>query len=618
MDIPFKTFNKTDFPLLDDSDVGSVYGILYGKVSAIKLTCINSNVDADSDGNYANAIYKLPENTTDIGTAYIEVDDVFKSATVVTADYTRGLLTISNGRSSAGSSYSVKLVNCVGYIKDSHSYPRQILEHFFANYGNIAYTASNFDTETWESELDNVQVQGDIGFLLNDSGTDFWTAVYDISRKSKSYFRVDYNSEGKIYAKLIDFTRSSSGLIPSCDIHNIDSISLQSSRESVYSSVVVKYGKNYFGSTFLSVSDTTYEIEVKRNYRKIESVEEETFLVNVDDAKYRAYKHSTLYSVIPYTVELELFKNYDLDLYDVITVSLSADNLSSSARKFAGNVDCLVIKVNPKETEKINYVTVQIINNRAPLEMQSFVMSGEYTTVEKEKSSIEIIEDDLYETKKVYGYITTPAPTLSALSDGTVSDYDLAKGTFIVMNGLAEVTGNGPVYSISSKSDSIEGAIDSTTGAYLVSSLSTLSGFMTFLATFKEVDVLATMIVTKATKGDQGEQGSGSFVTIVDVSETTASYTDGQMGQYSGYFYIWSVTGTGTGKWNILSQSQLSALLVYQNLSFDDVADLTDTKKSVIDNSGNKHNGIARNVSMVNTSFGKGASILSRTSYVNI
>lgn len=561
MDIPFKTFNKTDFPLLDDSDVGKIYGVLYGKVSAIKLTCINPN-------GSGNTVYKLPENTTNIGTSFIEVDDVYKSASVISADYIRGLLTISNGRSGAGSVYSVKLVNCTGYTSEGHSYPRQVLEHFFSKYGNIEYTESNFDKTVWESELDNEQVQADIGFLLNDESTDFWTAVYDISRKSKNYFRVDYNNEGKIYAKRIDFARSSSASIPSCDIHNIDTISIQSSRESVFSSVIVKYGKNYYENTFLSVSDTTYENEVKRNYRKIESVEEETYLVNVADAQERAYKHSTQYSTIPYIVELELFENYDFDLYDVITVSLSPDNLSADARKFVGNIDCIVIKTNPKEIDQINYVTIQIIENRTPLEMQSYVMSDEYTTIEKEKSSLEIVSDDLNASIEknisVSGYLSPSSVVFSADKDGVVSDFSNGSGTFYLKYGNVIQNSSGTVFSVSSITDGITATIDSLSGAFAISEMTPNKGIILFKGTFNGVEIDIALTLSKAI--------AGSETTIYSLelsSENISVSSDGNTNTPS------TVTVTGTSKkGNDLSQAYSGRFKISETINGTDYTDV--------------------------------------------
>lgn len=498
MDIPFKTYNKTDFPYLDDSSVGEAYGILYGKVSAIKLTCVNPNTSG-------YAIYKLPENTTSIGTAYVEVDDVFKTASIVSVDYQKGLLVISNGRSSASSAYQVKLVDCVGYVESGHSYPRQILQHFFKHYGGIEYTASNFDTATWESELDDASIQADIGFLLDDDGVDFWEVVYNISRNSKTYFRVDYNASGKIYAKRIDFTRASSLLIPSCDIKNINELKLESSRDGVFSSVLVKFSRNYFGDSWLSAKDSTYENDVKREYRKSEQIEEETYLVNAVDAQYRAYKHSTLFSVIPYTVELEIFGNYFIDLYDVLTISLMSDNLSAKSRQFAGNVDCIVIKTNPKESVQTNYITVQIISNRIPKDMQSFVMSGSYTTIEKDKSSLEIAKDDLNtkidENISVNGYLSPASVTLSADKDGLVTDFTSAAGTFHLRYGSTEVNGNSTSFSISSKSEGIEATIDSSLGTYAVSEMTIDQGFIEFSGTYNGVAVKLTMTISKAIAG---------------------------------------------------------------------------------------------------------------------
>ena len=198
---------KSDYPFISDGKIDKSIPVMYGKCASIEIPCINENLSPDSDN--VKAVYKLPEGTSNIGTAYIKVDDIWKSATGTVADYELGTLTISNGREGNGTTRTVKLVDCYGYMFNSHCYPRQALEHFFSKYENIEYTDSNFSKTEWEYELDNANLKKDIGFVI-DSDVDTWEQVFNVSQKCARFFRVDYTAQGKITARVKDFGRTSS------------------------------------------------------------------------------------------------------------------------------------------------------------------------------------------------------------------------------------------------------------------------------------------------------------------------------------------------------------------------------------------------------------------------
>lgn len=537
MSIKFKTLTKAEFPYIDDGDIDSLRGIMYGKNASIDLVCVNPNqVPTDSS---VIAVFSLPELTKNVGTVYVKIDDVWKRrlTSSFSADYANGLLSIPNCRAANGQTYEVKLVDCYGYMAASptnHSYPRQVLEHFFANYGGIAYTESNFDKAKWESELDHADVQADIGFLLNDNGQNVWDVVFEISRKSKSYFRVDYDNTGRIYAKRIDHARVSSGVVSSCEIRNASSLSVSSLRDGVFSSVLTKFFYNSSADTWLSVRNNTYENEVRQSYRKEQELEEETFLVNSADAKVRAYKHATKFADIQHTVELELYEYLDLDLYDVLTVALMPDNLSASARVFAGNKDCLVIATNPNAKERINYVTVQIIPDRVPSVSQEAVVADTFEVVERPKSIIEIVQEETVAMANVDSYLTNPSITLFTDEAGAVESYADAVGVMRVLAAGTDVTASA-IFSVEYKPDAVEVTI-SAAGEYSVTASTVDTAVVVFAAEYGGVKITKSLTINKRLRGTTVVP-----VTLIpdDVSSVTA------VAEKDGIAIRWAWTGAG-------------------------------------------------------------------------
>ena len=114
---------------------------------------------------------------------------------------------------------------------------------------------------------------------------------------------------------------------------------------------------------------------------------------------------------------VDIVGNLDIRLYDVITVALMPDNLDSSARTYAGNRDCLVVGVSPDLVNEVNTVSCLIIPDRVPLNSQSAVMSGSYSTIERAQSKLEQIADVAYNATVTFNSLS------SAQVSGKPGDY---------------------------------------------------------------------------------------------------------------------------------------------------------------------------------------------------
>lgn len=392
MKVKLERLNKNTYPYLDDSDIDKEIPIAYGKISVMELT--PTGPDYQPTNKDALSEYKLPIGTSyvDPTKVYVENNETMISATGVYIDKYRNTVVVKNGRDASGATRKCKVVDLVGYTFDGHSYPLDVIKHIFKSLGNIDYNQSNFNTTQFESELNNAKVKADIGFLITKD-CDLWKdIIFPISCNSKDRYRV-WIDKGKITAKVKDFDRASSGLIASADIVNIDELPISTDKSKIYSSVIVKYAHNYYSDTWLSCREDAYEKDVKSKYRIIEENELETYIVNESDAKYRAYQEAIRTSYLQKVIELEVFNNENLSLFDIVTIAAMPDNLVANSREYAGNNDCMILSVKPNRDKQTNKISAVIIPNRVPLESQAAVLSSAYTTISREKSTIDLVND---------------------------------------------------------------------------------------------------------------------------------------------------------------------------------------------------------------------------------
>ena len=521
MNITFNQFTQAKYPYLDDSYIDNYIPVAYGKIASVQLTPINSNNDTDN-GDIA-AVYRMPDGMTDYGTAYVKIDDTDVAATVSKVDYDTGLITISNGRADSGSTYDCILKDCYGYMFDGHCYPRQALQHWYATYGSIQYTDSNFNKTEWVAALDDTRYQADFGLLLDDYSKDedsedtydldyFNKVVYNIATfGGKMYCRVDYDLSGKVTATLKDYDRAASDTIASADIEDTDELSASTTADSAFAVIVEKYYHNTVDDNYLSLEDNTYERYVKQNYRIMKTKTDKSYLINEADAKARAAELALEYKYIPVEFTINVRERYTTRLYDVVTVALMPDNLDSSMRQYAGNKDCLVTGVKPVPDEGYTTLTIQIIPDRTASTQQAAVRNSAYTTVTREKSSVQIITDNLAtqidNNLLLTGNLTVPSITVVADSSGTVSDFSSATGTFNIFYSGTDVTGDGPVYSVVSQTG-CTGTIDASTGVYAVNALSADVGILLLKATYEGKSIETSFTVTKAYAGAAGTNGT--------------------------------------------------------------------------------------------------------------
>lgn len=106
-------------------------------------------------------------------------------------------------------------------------------------------------------------------------------------------------------------------------------------------------------------------------------------------------------------------------------------------------------------------------------------------------------------TNAINGMLTNDAVTLSAASDGTVSDFSPATGTFKVYDGAVDVTTSA---TFAASAVNCSGTIGASTGVYSVTAFpaANTTAYLTLTATYKRVAITRVFSVSKAKTGANG------------------------------------------------------------------------------------------------------------------
>lgn len=118
--------------------------------------------------------------------------------------------------------------------------------------------------------------------------------------------------------------------------------------------------------------------------------------------------------------------------------------------------------------------------------------------------SIIKVRDGVDGTASLTGYLTNEAHVLAAESDGTVTDFTQAGGSFKLFHGTDDVT-SAPGNSFGVVSETgVDVSINTTTGVYTVTSMAADIGSATFSATWSGVTIQKTYTIVKSRAGVDG------------------------------------------------------------------------------------------------------------------
>lgn len=155
----------------------------------------------------------------------------------------------------------------------------------------------------------------------------------------------------------------------------------------------------------------------------------------------------------------------------------------------------------------------------------------------------------------VTGFLTNENITLGASATGVVGDFSKAKGIFKLFDGLTDRTGMNTIYSKLKETGCI-GFIDSTTGEYSVSNMTTDTATLELRATYKGVNIDKVFVLSKSKTGQSGANGSDSYNAILSNDNVTiATDPSGNNGNYNNAnttISVYKGITDDTNNWTIL------------------------------------------------------------------
>lgn len=155
-----------------------------------------------------------------------------------------------------------------------------------------------------------------------------------------------------------------------------------------------------------------------------------------------------------------------------------------------------VFKFNTPQALTIRQKDIQVIK-REPTETPAYTVDVNYQRV----WAVHDASDIAFGSQLVQGFLTNESHTVVADSDGTVSDFSAAGGTFKMYEMATDITtGFGVTYSVHSESG-VDVSINSSTGVYTVNSMSANQGTAVFRATYGSFIIDATYSIAKAIGG---------------------------------------------------------------------------------------------------------------------
>jgi hypothetical protein len=219
-----------------------------------------------------------------------------------------------------------------------------------------------------------------------------------------------------------------------------------------------------------------------------------------------------LYSGIK-SLHLQLDTPYDLIRTDDIRDDLSAVKvwISETSGFIPGGSDStlvfdglsLSITISDLEVNKQYYLKYAFISKIDP---------NTYTV------SAQLSQTVYDENVRIYGYLTNSPTSIATDADGNGGNFSTATGRFKVFDLGQDVTGAGPVYSIKSGSNNgiLGVSINSTTGVYACTGISSATNSVTFLATYNNIVVEQVWNVFKGV--------AGKTAPVIQLSATNNSF----------------------------------------------------------------------------------------------
>ena len=328
--IPNTYYDQTTFPNIKDANVGKPIPLVWGAVDNIPIVCTNE--DKGTTGNFTFTIAEVTDHTTGItNIVQIYVDGVattWANASLPNATFelTTGLYT--KGKKVTGDVQGFKL----GSTMDDNSL--DVIEDMLNTYQSIAFTSDNFNTTEWTA---NKSSQYDIGLFLNQE-TELIDVIENIAESNFATFLI--LDDGRYTWRRFIADTTASRTIDKEEF--LSSPDLNYDGNEFFTSVNVKYKKDWGSNDFASYNNTLSEADIFARYLKYQSRNVETVITSNTDAFKLSQLLIDYMDTVPANINIETgTQNIDLEIGDIVKFNI--DRVDSV---WLGDVQCEIVGVD--------------------------------------------------------------------------------------------------------------------------------------------------------------------------------------------------------------------------------------------------------------------------------
>lgn len=353
VDVPQETFSVDDYPKLEDTYEGKYIPIVYGSPRYTGATPIDGLETSGTTRRYRAALL-----LTALSTVEVLIDDAWVSRTPSNIDLSVGEFDVPTAVTSQGAPYKCR-VKCTGIEND---YCPDIILDLNNRFLNLEFIDSNYDTTEWNSEK---LLLPPVAYVI-DKKKKLADVISDLQKASEKGFQYDIKGNGQRTIRVDNPNREVSRYITNVKIQNKDEFPVTTDSSFLYSSVKVKYDKNFQAGTSLSVLNNSSKDTVISTYKKRAVFEPQTFLLNKSEAENRAAIDNENFSVIRPIAQIDAIGKefFDIRLYDVIEAEITPafvdrDNDAIEGREFYGVMRGQVIGIQPNTATSIMKISLR-------------------------------------------------------------------------------------------------------------------------------------------------------------------------------------------------------------------------------------------------------------------
>jgi len=324
--IPSNTFELSDYPNLNENNIGKVIPLIYGTVKNFPVVCVNEDefdYDADNRPAPAETMYFKVADMTDYDSLSainaIYVDDGNGHKTDITAncviDLTDGSFTTDSDYYVPGQTVTIDIDGYEDSAGDLIENALDIIRELIVNYTNAKYNNIYFNTSRW----DRAQAF-DIGYAINES-TMLGDAIEDITQGGTlANFQVD--NDDRYSCRIFNQGAGVDLELNEWDV--LEPITIYYEQEKLVARLTINYNKDWEKKEYSKYINTEYQDYNNTNYQTYTPKEIETYLSDSTNAQLFSEAFMQIYGVQYkyYRVVTNLISS-QLEVTDIIQLPLA-------------------------------------------------------------------------------------------------------------------------------------------------------------------------------------------------------------------------------------------------------------------------------------------------------